>query len=36
MRDRIGAVRGLFTLQSDPGRGSTVLATVPVQVQVAS
>ena len=36
MRDRIDAVRGRFALQSDAGRGATVVATVPLQVEVAS
>ncbi len=36
MRDRIDAVRGRFALESDPGHGATVLATVPIQVEVAS
>ena len=35
MRDRIDAVRGRFALESDPGHGATVLATVPIQVEVA-
>jgi len=36
MRDRIDAVRGAFTLRSGPGQGVTVLATVPLRVEVAS
>ena len=36
MRDRIDAVRGRFALHSDAGRGATVVATVPLQVEVAS
>jgi signal transduction histidine kinase len=36
MRDRIDAVSGRLTLHSDPGRGATVRATVPLQVEVAS
>jgi signal transduction histidine kinase len=30
MRDRIDAVRGTFTLRSSPGRGTTVVATIPL------
>jgi signal transduction histidine kinase len=36
MRDRIDAVRGRFALQSDAGHGATIVATVPLQVEVAS
>ncbi len=32
MRDRIDAMQGTFTLESVPGRGATVNATVPVPV----
>jgi signal transduction histidine kinase len=30
MRDRIDAVRGTFTLRSSPGRGTSVVATIPL------
>jgi signal transduction histidine kinase len=36
MRDRIEAVRGRFALRTDPGHGASVVATVPVPVEVAS
>jgi signal transduction histidine kinase len=36
MRDRIDAVRGDLALESHPGHGTTLVATVPLRSEVAS